>query len=244
MGIRGWSLTSRTSLIVLLAFAPACLLILYSAVRTSIFGGPFLIAGWPGLAVTMGLIVTRPAKPLRYVAMALTLGAYAIGGLIMLGPTAQRPNVDTVVSYINQVGAPGDPIVSLSFFANPLSEVDVALADDGVADRYPVLRLGSPPLPSQLKPYSGPNPQPVFFGLADVPPQDVAAQAVSLARHGTIFFLWYSTSLYPNNAPSESKEFLSALPARYHVVKRIIVSNFGGGFYEKLYVIKDTGLRR
>jgi 4-amino-4-deoxy-L-arabinose transferase-like glycosyltransferase len=243
-GIRGWSLTSRTSLIVLLAFAPACLLILYSAVRTSIFGGPFLIAGWPGLAVTMGLIVTRPAKPLRYVAMALTLGAYAIGGLIMLGPTAQRPNVDTVVSYINQVGAPGDPIVSLSFFANPLSEVDVALADGGIADRYPVLRLGSPPLPSQLKPYSGPNPQPVFFGLADVPPQDVAAQAVSLARHGTIFFLWYSTSLYPNNAPSESKEFLSALPARYHVVKRIIVSNFGGGFYEKLYVIKDTGLRR
>ena len=240
-GIRGWSPTSRTSLVVLLALGPACLLLLYSAVRTSIFGGPFLIADWPGLALTMGVIVTRPAKPLRYVAMALTIGAYAIGGFIMLGPTAQRPNVDTVVSYINRVGAPGDPIVSLSFFANPLSEVDVALADDGVADRYPVLRLGSPKLSAQLAPLSGPNPQPVFFGLPDASPQDVAAQAVSLARHGTIFFVWFSTSLYPNNAAIESKEFLNALPARYHVVNRIIVSNFGGGFYEKLYVIKNTG---
>ena len=238
-----WRPTPRTSLVVLLAIGPAFLLLVYSWVRADIFGGPFLIADWPGLALTMGVIVTRPARPLRYVAMALILGAYAIGGILMLGPTVQRPNVDDVVSYINQVGAPGDPIVGLSFFGNPLSELDVALADDAVSHRYPVIRLGSPKLIAQLAPLSGPNPQPVFFFQTVATPQEVAAQAVSLARHGTIFFVWYSTSLVPNKAAIESKEFLSALPARFHVVKRITPSSFGGGFYEKLYVIKSTETR-
>jgi mannosyltransferase len=235
-----WRPTSRTCLIVLLALGPAVLLLVYSFARADIFGGPFLIAEWPGLALTMGVIVTRPGRPLRYVAIALTLGAYAVGGFLMLGQSTQRPNVDAVVSYINQIGDPGDPIVSLSFFANPLSEVDVALADDGTSHRYPVLRLGSPPLPTQLAPLSGANPQPIFFGLADAPPQAVATQAVSLARHGTIFFVSYSTSLVPNKADSESREFLSALPDHFHVVKRLTYSGFAGGFYENLYVIKDT----
>jgi mannosyltransferase len=243
-GIGVWRPTSRTSLVVLLAVGPAMLLLVYSLVRTSVLGGPFLIADWPGLALTMGVIVTRPAKPFRYVAMALTLGAYAIGGFIMISPRAQRPNIDAVASYINQVGAPGDPIVSLSFFANPLSEVDVAVADDGVSHRDSVLRLGSPPLAAQLAPLSGPNPQPAFFGLTDATPQEVADQAVSLARHGTIFFVSYSTTLVPNKADVESKEFLSALPAQYHVVKRITYSSFAGGFYQKLYVIKNTETHR
>ena len=236
-----WRLTSRTSLILLLALGPAVLILVYSWTRADIFGGPFLIAEWPGLALTMGVIVTRPARPLWYVASALTLGAYAIGGFLMLGESAQRPNVDAVVSYINQAGAPGDPIVSLTFFANPLSEVDVALADDEASHRYPVLRLGSPPLPAQLAPLSGSNPKPIFFGLPDASPQAVAAQAVSLARHGTIFFVSYRTPLVPNNADSESKKFLSALPARFRIVRRITYSNFAGGFHEMLDVIRDTG---
>jgi hypothetical protein len=239
-----WRITSRTSLVVLLALGPAFLLLVYSWARADIFGGPFLIADWPGLALTMGVIVTASARPLRYVALALVLGAYAIGGFLMLGQNAQRPNIDAVVSYINRVGVAGDPIVSLSFFANPLSEVDVALADDGRSDRYPVLRLGSPPLSEQLAPLSGPNPQPIFFGLAVAPPQEVASQAVSLARHGTIFFISYDTSLVPNEAAIESKEFLSALPARFQVVKRISYSNLAGGFHEKLFVIRNTGARQ
>ena len=242
-GISRWRPTSRTSLIVLLAVGPAVLILIYSWTRADIFGGPFLIAEWPGLALTMGVIVTRPARPLWYVATALTLGAYAIGGFLMLGQTAQRPNVDAAVSYIDKVGNSGDPIVSLSFFANPLSEVDVALTDDGVSHRFPVLRLGSPPLSAQLGPLSGPNPRPTFFGLADAPPRAVAAQAVNLARHGTIFFVSYNTSLVPNEADSESREFLGALPAQFHVVKRITYSSFAGGFHEKLFVIKDTGNR-
>jgi hypothetical protein len=236
-----WRPTSRTSLVVLLAIGPAFLLLVYSLARADIFGGPFLIADWPGLALTMGVIVTRPARPLRYVAVAFTLGAYAIGGFLMLGPTAQRPNVDAVVAYIDRVGAYGDPIVSLSFFGNPLSEVDVALADNGLSQRYPVLRLGSPSLTEQLAPLSGPNPQPRFFGEPDTPPQGVAVQAVSRARNGTIFFVTYRTSLVPNNANMETREFLGALPAPFQVVKRITYSDLAGGFFEKLYVIKNVG---
>jgi hypothetical protein len=36
---------------------------------------------------------------------------------------------------------------------------------------------------------------------------------------------------------------LSALPGRFRIVKRMSLSNFSGGFYEKLYVIKSTGPR-
>ena len=236
-----WRPTSLTTLVVLLALAPACLELIYSWARASVFGGPFLIASWPGLALTIGVIVTRPSRPLWMVAAALTLGAYAIGGILMLGSAAQRPHADAVVAYINRVGTPGDPVVSLTYFANPYSEVDVALADDGQPTRYPVLRLGSPSLAEQLAPLSRPNPQPVFFGLPVIPPQQVAASAAASARHGTIFLISFSSSILPSNANAETRQFLQALPARFHVVTRINYPGLAGGYLMKLYVIRTTG---
>jgi len=235
-----WRPRSRTTLIVLLAVAPPLLLLLYSWVRTPVFGGPFLISSWPGLALTIGIVVTRPARPLRLAAITLTIGAYAIGAFLMLGSSAQRPNVNAAVEYIDRTGASGDPIVSLSFFANPLSELDVALTNSGQSHHYPVIRLGSPALAEQLGPLSGPNPQPAFFGLSVTSPQEVADQAVDLARHGTIFFVSYSTSLIPNSADKESTEFLKALPSRFHVVKEFTYPGFSNGILEKLYVIGRT----
>ena len=106
-----------------------------------------------------------------------------------MAPSAQRPNIDAVVAYINQVGTPGDPIVSLSFFHNPLSELDVAVADDGAFTTTIRCSVSAPRRwPQQLAPLSGPNPQPAFFGLTvHASPEKWQHQAVSLARNGTIF---------------------------------------------------------
>lgn len=236
-----WRLPRQKTLIVLLAIAPAILVALYSWTRTDIFGGPFLIASWPGLALGIGALVTSPEKLLRLTAVVLTIAAFAIGGIKMLGSSAQRPNIDAVTAYINRTGSNGDPIVSLSFFGNPLTELDVALADSGQTEDHPVIRLGSPTLAIQLEHLSGPNPQPMFFGLPVASSQAVAAEAVYLARHGTIFFVSYRTSLVPNSANAESAEFLKALPARFHIVKHMSYSGFAGGFTQMLYVIQDKG---
>jgi len=239
-----WRLPRQKTLIVLLAVAPCVLVALYSWLRTDIFGGPFLIASWPGLALAIGGLVTSPRKFLRLAAVALTIGAFAVGGFKMLGSTAQRPNVDAVVAYINHVGRKGDPIVCLGFFANPLSECDVALADSGQREDHPVIRLGSPTRALQVSHLSGDDPQPVFFGLPVTPPQDVAAQAVALAKHGTIFFVSYSTSLVPNNADVQSAQFLKALPPSFHIVKHLTFSGYAGGFLQNLDVIRNSSLHQ
>jgi hypothetical protein len=233
-------------LIVLLALAPTSLVLLYSWMRADVFTGSSLIASWPAFALSIGVIVTRSVRPLWIVAVALTLGAFAVGGAMMLGSAAQTPNIDQVVAYIDRVGTNGDPIVTMSLVAHPLSEVDVALAGADQSDHHPVLRLGAPSLSEELATLSGPNPQPVLFGLPVTPPQEVAAQAVALARHGTIFLI--SIQRIPDFGeysaePQEVREFLNALPARFHIaVAPITYSGFSGNFFGRLYVIRSIGL--
>jgi Dolichyl-phosphate-mannose-protein mannosyltransferase len=243
-----WRLPPRTVLIVLVAFAPAALVALYSWTRVDIMAGQFYIASWPGLSLAIGTLVASPPKPLRVAAVALTLAAYGVGAAMMLGSTAQRPNIDAAAAYIDRIGSNGDPIVSQPFSANPLTELDVALADAGHSQYHPVLRLGVPPLAEQLPHLAGPHPQPVFFGLPVTPPQDVATQAVDLARHGTIFLVSSANAfLFANSKSSIShsnvqlNEFLEALPSRFHVVQHMTFPSYPGAVPQSLYVIRDVG---
>ena len=152
--------------------------------------------------------------------------------------------------------ANGDPIVSDTYFYNPLSELDVALAGPGQAQYHPVLRLGSPPLAEQLAHLSGPDPQPVFFGLPVTAPQVVARQAVALARNGTIFL--FTSGFSKSSEVTKSSDtpggkytinanlvlatrFLEALPARYHLVAEQTTWSFSGLFPQSVYVFHDTG---
>jgi mannosyltransferase len=243
---RWWRLPPRTTLIVLVAFAPAVMVALYSWARVDILAGQFFIASWPGLALAIGALVTSPPRPLRLTAVVLTLGAYGIGAAMMLGSAAQRPNIDATVAYIDRVGTDGDPIVSEPFSANPLSEFDIALADAGLSRYHPVLRLGVPPLSEQLPHLAGPNPQPVFFVLPVTPPQVVARQAVDLAHNGTIFLVSAANSLVFNQAGINRSNltidaFLAALPARYHVVGHTMFPSYEGNVPQSVYVIRDVG---
>ena len=241
-----WRVPPRTALIVVLALAPVVLITVQSMVATNIVDARDLTSSWPGLAVVIGALVTSPARPLRLVAVTLTLGAFAIGGAKMLGSDAQRPDVDAAVSFVDRVGRPGDPVVSVPFFANPLSELDVALADAGQSTRYPVLRLGSPPLAEQLRLLAGPHPQPNFF-LPATPPQDVERQAVALARHGTIFLVMAGgadASLVLRSPDSTVGMFVKALPGGFRMVEHVTYPGLSGYVPESVYVFRDRGPTR
>jgi hypothetical protein len=239
-----WYVPPRTVLIVVLAVAPAMLVVLYSWFRVDILGGGNIIGSWPAMALAIGSLVTVPPKPLRLVAVILTLAAFAIGGFKMLGSAVQRPDANSVVAYIDRVGTSGDPIVSLPYFHNPISELDVALADAGQSQRHPVIRLAEPSLAEQLPHLAGPHPQPVFFTLPVASPQSVANQAVALARHGTIFLVAPSGPVplllkyFPSNPISL---FYRALPPRFHVVQHMTFPGFSGLDPESVYVFRDTG---
>jgi hypothetical protein len=239
-----WRVPPRTALIVVLALAPAVLITVQSMVATNIVDGRDLTSSWPGLALAIGALVTSPARPLRLVAVTLTLGAFAIGGAKMLGSDAQRPDIAAAVAFVDRVGRPGDPVVDAPFFANPLSELDVALADAGQSTRYPVLRLGVPPLAEQLPPLSGPHPQP-DPNLQVTPPQDVARQAVALARHGTIFLVTpggADASLVLKRSPDTPVGmFLKTLPGRFRMVEHVTYPGLSGILPESVYVFRDRG---
>jgi hypothetical protein len=67
---------------------------------------------------------------------------------------------------------------------------------------------------------------------------------VALAKHGTIFFVSYSTSLVPNNADVQSAQFLKALPSSFHIVKHLTFSGYAGGFLQNLDVIRNSSLHQ
>jgi hypothetical protein len=137
--------------------------------------------------------------------------------------------------------------VSAPNFDNPLSELDVALANAGQTHRYPVIRLGVPSLAEQLRPLSGPHPQPVFFGLPVVDPQVVAARAVMLARHGRVFLVSGTTSLptlMTEDPQTSIGPFIKALPSGFHLERQRTFVGFEGLGHETVDVFEDTGAPR
>jgi hypothetical protein len=242
-----WQPSSRVFLLVLLAFGPTVLIILYSAIRTDIFATPFLIFSWPAWALLIGALLCVPPRPLWTFAVGLTVAAYAVGATRTLGERAQKPDIDAAVSYIGQAGKPNDPIVCQCLSDGPLSELDVALADAGLAQEHPVLRLGAPSKAETLRPLSGPNPQPGVFYPPPPPAQEIADQAAARAHGGTIFLVTYS--LYgdlrtayaalspPDHLVTERRQFLAALPAPYHVVDRRSYTGSSGEEVETVYTL-------
>jgi hypothetical protein len=259
-----WTISAPQVLIVVLAVAPAVLMVLYSWLRVDVLGGGNIIATWPALALAMGALVTAPPRPFRIAAVTLTIAAYAIGGVRMLSPESQRGNVAAAVTFIERTGRSGDPIVSEPFFSNPLSEVDAALADTPSwtytpgntldrarprtpSDPHPVVRFGippyeSPPLDEQFHFLAEPDPNPVFFGLPQPTPPQVAQKAMSIARNGTVFLVTpypimphVLLKYFPHNAMTQ---FIRAMEPRYHIVQSVTYP--GDISMESVYVFRDS----
>jgi hypothetical protein len=129
----------------------------------------------------------------------------------------------------------------VSFFGNPLSELNAALAGTSSftytsgntedharrpgKDPHAVLRLNVPPLAEQFRYLASPNPEPVLVGLPLTPAPEVARQAASLARNGTVFlvtdFAIRPDVLLKKDTNSTISQFLKALPPGFHIVEHV-----------------------
>lgn len=198
--------SAGTTLVVVLAFAPAAEVALYSAIGHSVWESRNLIAAWPGLALTLGALLTSARGLLSLAVVALVITGYAIGATKMVQRSYQRPDYNSAVSFIDRVGSAGDPVVDLPGpTPGPLTELDAAFAQAGAAQqgRNPVLRLGYPPAGAleRARPYA------LVFPTA---PTAVIRQAADLAGAGTLFFV------VPQPSVPSLQPLLKLLPARFH----------------------------
>ena len=235
-----WVPSARIVLVVVLALATPVGTILSGIVGHSVFNSQDLIASWPGLALAVGVLLTRPPGALRVAAVALVIAGFAIGGAKMVTSGVQNPNVDAAAAFIERVGRCGDPIVAVTIFAHPLTEVDVALAEAGRSAQqcHPVLRLGSPPLSEEIKALAGPHGQPLSFSAPPERPEVVARHAAALARNRTLFLV------APTGAPLKDflyfpantmTQFLSALHGRFHLVRQV---TYSGRLPESVFILR------
>jgi hypothetical protein len=220
-------------------------MVLYSWLRVDVLGGGNMIASWPALGLAIGALVTTPTRLLRVGAVTLIVTAFAIGGVAMLSGISHRANVGAALAFVDRTGRSGDPIVSAAVFNNPLSEVDAALAGTASAtyipgngldlvrpltakDPHPVIRLSIPPflapsLSEQFHYLAGPHPHPVFWGLTAPSPQQVAQQAESMARNGTVYlvtpFLQNPDLLLKKYPQAPMSQFIRAMEPRFHIVR-------------------------
>lgn len=238
-----WVPSARIVLVMVLALATPVGTILSSIVGHDVFNSQNLIASWPGLALAVGILLTRPPGALRVAAVALVLAGFAIGGAKMATSGVQKPNVDAAAAFIERIGRCGDPIVAESIFAHPLTEFDVALAEAGRSAEkcHPVLRLGAPPLSEELKSLAGPHGQPLSFSAPPERPEVVARAAAALARNRTLFLV------APTGAPIKDfmyfpanpmTKFLSALHGHFHFVRQVTYSGFSGLLPESVYILR------
>jgi hypothetical protein len=192
--------------------------------------------------------------------VALLVGGFAIGAVRMLDIDSQRPEYEEAASFIERVGAPGDPVVEVPAPSpgplTPLGDVALNRHGESGARRRPVMRLGAPPLSVAIRarPYER---------LPAPPPQAIARRAARLARGGTLFVVAPGSapvgalrsasvtaesaglgpafgdgppSVFMTAALSPLRSFLRALPASFrHVGTR----TFRGFMPASVYVFRE-----
>jgi hypothetical protein len=230
------------ALVLVLALAAPVGVVVYSLLGTSLFITRNLIASWPGLALSAGLLVTKAGRLAGTVAACLMLFAFALGAGKMLDRSYQRPDYEAAGDFIERVGRPGDPVVDAPFFAHPLSSLEVALGfGRSSPEVHPVLRLGFPQRTTSIASLeSGVSP------LAPLPqesPQAVALKAARLARRRTVFLVtWGATAAELRPWGGAVTQFLDSLPAGYRLA---LTKTFPGlPFRDGSYTVSVAVYRR
>jgi mannosyltransferase len=132
----------RVVLILVLAVSVPVGEALTSAVGDDVFGTRNLAASWPAFGLALGALLAAAGPRLRFAAVALVLGAFAIGAAKMIEAPFQRPAFDAAADFIDREAAPGDVVLDAVVFGvtpGPLSSLDAEL--DGSIS---VFRVGAP----------------------------------------------------------------------------------------------------
>jgi hypothetical protein len=132
----------RVLLILVLAVSVPVGEALASALGDDVFGTRNLAASWPAFGLALGALLLAAGPRLRFAAVALAVGAFAIGAAKMVDPPFERPAFDAAADYIDREAAPGDVVIDAVVFGvspGPLSPLDAEL------DRSTgVFRVGAP----------------------------------------------------------------------------------------------------
>lgn len=210
----------RLALIVALAFATPTGTALASLLGSNVFGTRNLAASWPYLALAFAALVCGLKPPLRFVAAALAVIAFALGAAKMPTTDFQRPNFEQVAGFVEN-GPRGVLVDGASFTPGPSANSDVS-----VDPAIPVIRLGFPEVRDRP------------FIRADEPasPDVVARRAVAVAAGGPITLVTIGN---PVTAPSQRGQppslLIEALPRSYELVEQ---RTFRGMFNLHAYVFE------
>lgn len=181
-------------LVVLLALAAPAGEALYSALGSDILGARNLNSSWPGLALSIGALLTA-AGPVLGVACALAvLAGFGIGAARALDGPAARIDAKGAAEVIEERSSPEDVVVDTYVLTPvPLTALDVYLPQT-----HPEFRLG---LPVSDRPFTVFDPVP--------PPRRLMQEALDSANGGPIFLvapLSASTLVDPGNEKAEVKQ--------------------------------------
>jgi hypothetical protein len=193
----------RAWLIVLLALSVPAGEAVASALGDNLFGTRNLAASWPAFAVALAALVTAAGR-LRVLAVALVVGAFAIGGAKMVDSSMKRPDFAAAAAFVETSAGAGDIVIDGAVIAvtpGPLSPLDVEL--DGSAG---VFRVGAP----QQRRHP--------FRLADpiLPTDEAVRRAVDSAENGRIFLVMLDPETTLGDAPLPAA-VTDALPPRYRL---------------------------
>jgi mannosyltransferase len=216
-----WPPPPGVALAAILALAAPVGALIWSLLGSSIFIPRALASSWPGLAVSYGGLVTAGRPPIRFLATAMLLLAFAVGGLKMLDADNQRPDLAGVVSFIDQGEDPQAPVVDLPQPSpGPQTNLEDAFAPTGQPlPRRPVLTLGRPTLESRLN--ARRRGLPLFAPLPVPSPTEIAGRASSLAGRGRLYLATPGPATLEQlrRVPGPVADFLAALPPRFHEVE-------------------------
>jgi hypothetical protein len=220
---RRWGIRPHdAALAPILAVAAPVGALLWSLVGDSIFVPRALITSWPGLAVTLGALVTAGRAPMRYLATGLLIAAFAIGAVKMLDADNQRPDLAGAIDLIEESGPPTAPIVDQPQpTPGPQTNLEAAIAPKGEPlppDRS-IFEIGFPTYQTLIEARRrgegilSPHPTPT--------PEQLARDAAAAAGDGPIFLVtWSPASLDVfERTPGQVGDFLKALPPRFHEVE-------------------------
>jgi hypothetical protein len=176
-GLSFGSPNRRVVLILVLAVSVPLGEALTSAVGDDVFGTRNLAASWPAFGLSLAALLAAAAAPLRFAAVTLTVGAFAIGASKMVDAPFERPGFDAAADFIDREATAGDVVIDSVVFGvtpGPLSPLDAELNRSSG-----VFRVGAPQ--QRKRP----------FTVEDtIPPTDQAVQrAVSHAQGRRVFLV-------------------------------------------------------
>jgi Dolichyl-phosphate-mannose-protein mannosyltransferase len=215
----------RVMLVLVLAVSVPVGEALASALGDDVFGTRNLAASWPAFGLSLGALLVASGPRLRLPAIALAVGAFAIGAVKMLDAPFERPAFDSAADFIEREATGGDVVIDAVVFSvspGPLSPLDAEL------DRSSgVFRVGAPQ--QRERP----------FTVLDttLPTDEAVRRAVDQADGGRVFLLTVGADT-PLVLSLVREVVAGALPPRY---RRVAARSYPGIISLDVVVYADGG---